>query len=82
MPQPLAPFFFQPIIGEHFREQRFHSRACLVRCSSDSACFLALCHDLNVILCRGDAYKEIPDIVSANLDLIDAGLCHPVDNLD
>ena len=34
------------------------------------------------ILCRGNAYKEIPDIVSANLYLIDAGLCHPVDNLD
>jgi hypothetical protein len=34
------------------------------------------------ILCRGNAYKEIPHIVSANLYLIDAGLCHPVDNLD
>jgi len=31
-------------------------------------------------LCRGNAHKEIPDIISANLYLIDAGLCHPVDS--
>ncbi len=37
---------------------------------------------VTTILCRGNAYKEIPHIVSANPYLIDAGLCHPVDNLD
>ena len=26
------------------------------------------------ILCRGNAYKEIPNVISANLYLIDAGL--------
>jgi hypothetical protein len=29
---------------------------------------------VTTILCRGNAYKEIPDIISANLDLINAGL--------
>jgi hypothetical protein len=37
---------------------------------------------VTTILCRGNAYKEIAHIVSASLYLIDAGLCHPVDNLD
>jgi len=37
---------------------------------------------VTTILCRGNAYKEIPHIVSASLYLIDAGLRHPVDNLD
>jgi hypothetical protein len=62
MPQPLVPFFFQPIVGEHFREQRFHSCACLVRRSSGSAaCFSALCHDLNTSIL--DALNtEIPHI--------------------
>ena len=37
---------------------------------------------VTTILCRANAYKEIPHIVSASLYLIDAGFCHPVDNLD
>jgi len=32
---------------------------------------------VTTILCRGNAYKEIPHIVSASLYLIDAGLLPP-----
>ena len=46
MAKQLVPFLFQPIIGEHFREQWFDSCSSFVPCSrSSAACFSAFCHD-------------------------------------
>jgi hypothetical protein len=49
--EQLVPFFFQPIIREHFRDQCFDSCSCFVsRSHSSTACFSAFCHDLRTFI--------------------------------